>query len=116
MSSDVNSLTNGNRLPVVTAMTCVAGNFAFPGYDSLSEALVSMQNGGSIAFFGPSGMALNHDSKELAKMFYQGIFTEKEKVLGDAVIKAFAEYKALYGGSYLLYIYNLQGDPALKLW
>ncbi|MEW6054923.1 MAG: C25 family cysteine peptidase, partial [Nitrospirota bacterium] len=109
MTGDVNSLMNGNKLPVVTAMTCVAGQFALPGYDSLSESLVTKDNGGSIAFFGPAGMALNLNSKELAGLFYQGIFTEGETVLGEAVKKAFEKYNAMYGSSYIPYIYNLQG-------
>ena len=115
MTSDMNSLMNMGKLPVVTAMTCVVGQFALPGYDSLSEALVTKQDGGAIAFLGPTGMALNSDSKELANMFYETIFTDGVRVLGKAVIKAFEKYHAIHGGSYVLDIYNLQGDPALRM-
>ncbi|MGC2064328.1 MAG: C25 family cysteine peptidase [Thermodesulfovibrionales bacterium] len=115
VTSDVNSLINGNKLPVVTAMTCVTGQFGLPGYDSLSETLVTSQNGGAIAFLGPTGMAMHLDSKEFGRMFYETVFKEGAGILGDAVRRTFEKYRTKYGNSYLLDIYNLQGDPALRI-
>jgi hypothetical protein len=114
-TSDVNSLTNARELPMVTALTCVAGQFALPGYDSLGEALVTKQGGGAVAFFGPSGMAMDFDSKELISLFYETVFADGVKVLGNAVMKTFEKYHAKYGDGFTLDIYNLQGDPALRI-
>ena len=41
--TDVPFLTNAGRLPVFLAMTCSSGNFAIPGFPSLSEALAGLQ-------------------------------------------------------------------------
>ncbi len=111
---DVSSLTN-SKLPIVTALSCVVGQFALPGYDSLSESLVTKQGGGAIAFFGATGMALNADSIELGKLFYQTIFADGATDLGSAVKMSFEKMKALHGDSYVMDAYNLQGDPALGL-
>ena len=35
-SDDMASLTNRTNLPIVTAMTCLAGEFAIPGYPTIS--------------------------------------------------------------------------------
>ncbi|MCP4627730.1 MAG: hypothetical protein GY850_30060, partial [bacterium] len=59
LTNDVPLLVNDNRLPVVTAMTCVVGRFAIPGYDSLSETLLLHKEGGAIAVWAPTGLSLN---------------------------------------------------------
>jgi uncharacterized repeat protein (TIGR01451 family) len=115
MTSDVADLTNATGLPVVTALTCVVGQFALPGYDSLSEALLNRDGGGAVAVLAPSGLAFNDNSVTFGKMFYRNIFEKGQTVLGNAVLNAFKEYDTIYSGSFILDTYNLQGDPALKL-
>src|SRR6185436_7959254 len=56
-NADVAGLTNGDRLPVLTAMTCTVNRFAVPGVPSLGEVLVQRPGGGAVAVFGPSGLA-----------------------------------------------------------
>jgi len=38
-TADLDALTNGERLPVLTAQTCLAGQFGFPGVDAIGEQL-----------------------------------------------------------------------------
>ena len=52
MSSDVNLMTNETGFPIVTAMTCVVGQFSIPGYDSLAEELVLRPKGGAVCRLG----------------------------------------------------------------
>jgi len=108
-SGDVGTLSNGNRLPVVTALTCVSGRFAFPGYDCIGETLVMKTGGGAIAFWGPSGLSLNSEAKALGEGFIQGAFGRRENLLGDAALNALRR-----GRSEASKIYNLLGDPALR--
>jgi hypothetical protein len=96
-------------------MTCSVGQFAIPGYDSLSEALVLKGDGGAAAVWAPSGMSYNFLAKMLDEEFFRALFVNNEAVLGDALLKAHQEYNARGGSSYLIDIYNLLGDPALKL-
>lgn len=82
LSSDVGFLTNGDRLPVVSALTCFVNNFGSPGYDSLGELLFMKNNGGASAVWGPTGLSLNSDAVVLGKNLFRAIFQENEQVLG----------------------------------
>ena len=115
MSSDVDSFTNGYRLPVVTAMTCVAGQFAIPGYDSLSELLVLHEGGGAIATWAPTGLSQNDLAVILDEGFFRTAFEDGENILGDVVLKALVDYAVIGKPVYMLDIYNLLGDPALDM-
>jgi hypothetical protein len=63
---DVPSLTNGGRLPVLTAMTCTINRFAVPGVPSLGELLVKSAAGGAGAVWGPSGLSDQGEARLLA--------------------------------------------------
>lgn len=114
-SSDVVSLVNGTKLPVVTAMTCLAGRFAIPGFDSLGEQLVLHHAGGSIATWAPTGLSLNRLAVILDEEFFHAVFSDKTKILGNAVLKALEGYAFSNNASYILDIYTLLGDPALRM-
>ena len=115
LSSDVASLVNENKLPVVTAMTCLAGSFSIPGFDSLGEQLVLQQGGGSIATWAPTGLSLNGLAVILDEEFFHAVFSEKTKILGDAVLNALEGYAYSDNAPYILDIYILLGDPALRI-
>ncbi len=107
--SDAGSLSNGDRLPVVTAFTCIAGRFEMPGYQCLGKALVLKSGGGGIAFWGPSGMSENDRAKAMGEAFFRNAFAPGHAILGDVVVRA----AAVAPGQALLY--QLLGDPALRL-
>ncbi len=110
-NSDVPGLTNGERLPVVTAMTCTINRFALPGIPSLGELLVKSASGGAAAVWGPSGLSTNGEAGLLAERFYHA----GDARLGDRVLRAIAEFRTLGGNVDLPRIYDLLGDPALRL-
>jgi hypothetical protein len=112
---DVSGLGSGDRLPVVTALTCVSGRFALPGYDCLGEALVLEPSGGAIAFWGPAGLLLNRQSKALGEAFLRAALESGERVLGRAVQAAHRASSGHSTPTAPLDLYNLLGDPALKL-
>ena len=111
-TSDVGAMLNGVRRPVATLLTCVAGNFALPGYDSLGEALVLKADGGAIAVWGPSGLSLNDEARVLGQSFYKTATTQPDARLGDQVLGAHRAYAP--GLRFVHGIYNLLGDPALR--
>ena len=49
------------------------------------------------------------------KEFYKAVYSGKYSVLGKAIIKSFHEYSLSGDEPYHLLIYNLLGDPALKI-
>jgi hypothetical protein len=116
---DVESLTNISAPPVFTAQTCVVGQFAIPGYDSLSEKLVVYNNGGASAVWAASGMSFNDQAKILGENFYSVVFdegyNEGYETLGGAILKTMQVYGGKGEDSDMLYLYNLLGDPALRL-
>jgi hypothetical protein len=114
-SEDVSSLQNGDKLPIMTAMTCVVGRFAIPGYDALSEELLLKNNGGTVAVWAPTGASLNSLAFMLAEEFFKAAFQEEEKIMGKALLRAMANYAAIGGQTYMLNIYTLLGDPALEI-
>jgi hypothetical protein len=116
LSSDIPGLQNGDRLPLLTAFTCVVGRYAIPGYDSFSEEMLLKSNGGAAAVWAPTGASLNSQARQLAAGLFKALFQDQDKVLGDAVVKALRGYALTYGSEpFIVDIYNLLGDPALEI-
>ncbi len=113
--ADVSGLNNGPRLPVMTFMSCMAGRFDYPGWNSLAEALVVKEAAGAAGVWASSGLALNEESVLLAAEFYNLIFQKQEKTLGAATSEALKRYAQQGRETYMADIYNLLGDPALQL-
>ena len=112
---DVPGLDNDARLPVVTALTCLVGQFGFPGQDFLGEALVTSPNGGAIAVWSPSGLSKNYRARVLGQAFYRATFEGRERILGEAILSAQRHYAAQGQDREMLDLYNLIGDPALVM-
>jgi hypothetical protein len=114
-TGDVGAMNNAAGLHVMTAMTCLAGQFSIPGFDSLSESLVLKKGGGSAAVWSPTGYSFNSLAKVLDEAFFKAAFGSPKTVLGDVILKAFKEYRTSGGQLYMIDIYTLLGDPALQL-
>jgi hypothetical protein len=114
MISDVGSLTN-SEYPVMTALTCSAGNFSIPGYDSLMALLVVHDGGGIVSSWSPSGWSLNGDAKLLGQGFYRAVLNPRVTTLGDAVISSLSAYRDGGKSPFMMNIMNILGDPALRL-
>ena len=114
-ATDVPGLANGEKLPVMLALTCVAGRYGVPGNDCLSELLLLKNGGGVVAAWAPSGLSMNNLAVVLDEGFFRSRFTDGETILGDAVLSALEDYGASGGDTFMLRIYNLLGDPALRV-
>jgi len=114
-SADANSLTNGTRMPVVTAMSCSIGNFTRPGFNCLAETLLLRDGGGAIAVWAPSGLSLDEYAGSLDRNFYNEVFQRCDGILGEAILAAKQEYSCDQLMQYIPGIYNLLGDPALTV-
>jgi hypothetical protein len=110
--ADLEALDNGDRLPVVTVQTCLAGQFGFPGIDSIGELLVLRPDRGAVAVWAPSGLSFNNQARFLGEEFYREVFEGGEDVLGNSILDAQRRYIEDGNDPYLLDIYNLIGDPA----
>lgn len=128
VNSDVASLDNAERLPLVTSMTCVIGRFEIPGLDSLGEALVRRVGGGALAVWAPSAAGNHSDSRMLAGYFASALSVGAESsskataavdktkgTIGGAVVSALGQLSAGGGDMNTGTFYNLLGDPAVRL-
>ncbi len=113
--AEVPALTNAGRLPLFLAWTCSAGNYAIPGFTSLSEALVLSKTGGAFAAFAPSGLSLNDGARALNQTFYRSVFVEGEKGVGRSAAKALGELPEEGATAYMKGIYNVIGEPLSRL-
>ena len=114
--ADVGSLGAGSGLPVVTALTCLVGQYGLPGYDSLSEDLVKRAGAGAIAVWASTAWEENEDSVQLGTLFAKNLFGgTRTVVLGKAIQAALNDGAAAGLPLSTLYTYNLLGDPALKV-
>ncbi|HEV8630248.1 MAG TPA: C25 family cysteine peptidase, partial [Thermoanaerobaculia bacterium] len=114
-SADANVLGNGNRLPLLTAMTCTVNRFALAGIPSLGELLVKAPSGGAAAVLAPSGIPSHGDSRALADRLFQQTGQRGQLRLGELLLRAYAKAKGDVGDAGTLDLYNLLGDPSMRL-
>ncbi|HXO20323.1 MAG TPA: C25 family cysteine peptidase [Thermoanaerobaculia bacterium] len=114
-NADVAPMANGSRLPVLTALTCEVNRFAVPGVPSLGETLVNHAGGGAAAVWGPSGLSVNAEAGLLGERLFRLIAEPGAAPLGDLVLQALQDYQSRGGTTSMIEIYNLLGDPALRL-
>ena len=109
------TLANGDNLPVITAFTCLIGQFGTPGADGIGELLLITPNRGAAAVFSPSGLSHNSLAKRLGVHFYRATYGAGEMVIGEAILRAQRAYASEGNDIYLLDVYNLLGDPAMVM-
>jgi hypothetical protein len=113
--SDLDNMTNGSKLSVLTAMTCMAGGYAMPGIVSIAESLILKQDGGMAAVWAPAGLSEDAFALMLNKAFYNAAFDGTGRTLGSIVLEAIRKSGIEGDNAYMLDIYNLIGDPALRI-
>jgi hypothetical protein len=115
-NDDVSLLTNGARLPIFTAFTCEVGDGTYPGTNSLTETLLWRQDGGAVAGFVPNALSDNGQAHILNLTLIHALAGPKSSAtLGDAAIAALREFANQGGQRYIVDIYQVVGDPALRL-
>ncbi len=113
-SSDIASLSNAGRTPILSALTCALGRFDRVLFDTLSEQLVMAPNGGVVALWAPTGFAFNEDGVRLGEEFLPRVMGGEP--LGDAVRAALAAYLAAGDARvHVPFTYGLLGDPLVVL-
>ena len=114
-SANVGALTNALRPPVLVSLTCLAARYEVPSVASLGEALLQRAGGGAVAVLGPSGLSLNAPASELGQAFYAAVFQDGSGRLGPAFLRARRALPASLFTENTLAVYNLLGDPALRI-
>jgi hypothetical protein len=114
-ASDVPSMSNGPRLPLMSALTCDVNRFDVPGFTPLGALLAIQPGGGAIAVWSSSGLSLHAEGKALGQMFTYALANPANLRFGDAVQEALQRYAAIPGLSETLDLYTVLGDPAILM-
>ncbi|MFL6213063.1 MAG: C25 family cysteine peptidase [Blastocatellia bacterium] len=113
-SAEARGLTNGDRLPLFVAMTCLNGYFQDTSGESLAESLMKAERGGAIAVWASSGMTLPGAQSRMNQQFYRLMFeadTTQGKSLGEVTLRA----KSSVSDGDVRRTWILFGDPTTML-
>jgi hypothetical protein len=112
---DVAGLSNGSRLPLTIAMTCVSGQYSIPGTDCLAETLLMTPGVGAVATVAPTGLSYDSDAAWISRRLMQVLGQTRGGRLGGVITQTFSLYNS--AGDHLtpVWMYNLIGDPALRI-
>jgi hypothetical protein len=109
--SDVSTLTNGAKLPIVFGMTCFTGLFEDWRVESFAETLQKAPNGGAVAVWASSGFSVPRPQVDLSRAAYSLLFSQSTKRLGDALTPA----KASISDPDVRRTWILFGDPSMPI-
>ena len=111
----VAGVNNGDKTPIMLPMTCLVGIYHYPD-NYLSETLLKSSIGGSVASYTPTGLQVQKGHDYLLEGFYTGVFSDGDRILGQAVYKAKLNLDS--GPDYFQNLhdtYMLLGDPAMRI-
>ena len=130
-NSDIESLFNGHKLPILTSIVCGGGNYAAPVDPVFGEKWIragtSSVPKGAVAFIGPSEVHTHTQFNNVIDIaLYSGIFdlgmNELGPALGYAKLELWRNYHQSeflpFGQSAEFYqnVYNILGDPGMAIW
>ncbi len=119
LDSSLDFWINTQRPTVILSADCLDGNFAFPGINALSKALLTLKVGndpvGAAAFWSSSGLGYTGEHSALHRGFYDGLFQQNLLTIGDAINYAKLNYQQSGYNDSELFSFILQGDPAMQM-
>ncbi len=110
-TDDAETLTNGSKLPLVVAMTCLNGLFQDVYTESMAEALILAPQGGAIAVFASSGLTDPGPQSVMNQELIRALFSGSLPTIGQAVIQA----KQATTDPDVRKTWIFFGDPALRV-
>lgn len=126
MVSNIEELSNGWKLPVVTSIVCNTGAYHNPACFGRKwiTAGDTLNPKGAVSFYGSSSPNTHSRWNNCIDLgFYGGLLSEGIYVLGSLMLRSKLELIMNFQGSsyvdsvgYYFYAYNLLGDPSLEVW
>jgi hypothetical protein len=124
-TSDVTSLTNGQKFTFVTSIGCGVAMFNASGGNSFGEEWLEIGSiaspKGACAFIGPTSNTHTAYNNQIDRGIYMGMFQEGLETPGQALVRGKLNMYNVFGGSdfYVNYhykIYCVLGDPSIHIW
>lgn len=127
-SNNIDSLTNGDLLPVVFSLNCLTGKFV--GYECFCEKFLSKEDGGCVAIFGATDVSYSGYNDYLCRGMYDAQWPDFDTELGnDEPLYSLGEilnYGKMYmtetwgdpwGVEQLTFeLFHCFGDPTMEIW
>ena len=112
---DAVNWTNIERPTVILSADCLDGNFAWAGQNALSETFLRLSRAGTAAHWSSTGLGYTNEHSILHSGFYDGLYKEGKKTIGDAIVYSKDNY--INGGNDIseVYSFTLQGDPGMLM-
>ncbi len=116
---DIEELTNTDKYPFITSMTCHTGRFAEPEGSSFGEHFLMTEKKGAIGFWGTTGWGYVFQDNILSRNLFLGALVDTIHSLGAATTFAKIKLWETYGGGIYnestIHQYTLMGDPITDL-
>ncbi|HFC12428.1 MAG TPA: hypothetical protein ENJ56_06250, partial [Anaerolineae bacterium] len=112
---DTGRFTNRDKPFIQISGNCTDGQFAWVGSPSISETLLTLEQGGSVAHWGSTGLGYLFEHQVMHVAFTEGLQDRGLTRMGDAV--RYAKNSYLNYGLYAPQAYGsvLLGDPAMQI-
>jgi hypothetical protein len=115
---DPNTLSNGNKLPLVLSLTCFTGENSKPDYRGFGEKFIYLPNKGAIGFVGTTGWSYSQYGNDFGTHILQTMKTDSARRIGNLTKYAqtkMSQDSLSFSIRHTLNCYSLIGDPAVKL-
>lgn len=115
---DPNTLSNGNKLPLILSLTCFTGENSKPDYRGFGERFIYLFGKGAIGFVGTTGWSYSQYGNDFGTHILQTMKTDTARRIGK--LTKYAQTKMSmdslsFSIRHTLNCYTLIGDPAVKL-
>lgn len=114
---DADARSNGDRLPILLAMTCLTGFFQEPALPTTDERLLTHAGGGIVASLSPAGKGVANGHDLFSRAVIAALYSPDPaaRSLGAAQLAGFRAVRASGCCADLTFTYEILGDPALRL-
>ncbi|MEO8208949.1 MAG: C25 family cysteine peptidase [bacterium] len=116
--NDPNTLSNGNKLPLILSLTCFTGENSRGDYRGFGERFIYNDNKGAIGFIGTTGWSYSAYGNNFGTYVISSIKNDTAKRFGDATkyAQTFMSKDSLsFSIRHTLNCYTYLGDPAVTL-
>ena len=120
-NDNIPALDNGGKLPIVLSLTCLDGTWIWPDGpetrygQGLIEEMLRADGKGVIGAFSPSGLGLATGHDALAEGFYDALYIDHTRELGELALAAKISLYETNQNLDLIQTFTIFGDPALRL-
>ncbi len=114
-NTQVQNLSNGNKLPIFFNFTCSTGMFWSGAQNSpcFTESLLRKSGGGAVGSYGNAESVYTTPSTNLSKTLMSRLFTESNRAIGKMLCSSLI---AISANEYMHKIAHYFGDPSMHPW